>query len=128
MVSVQERIKVVKSESRRLGDYLVALPSDAWTQRSACDLWEARDVVGHLVWVARITPETRAAPPPTAASSRSVKRSRSQPSSIETCRAISPSKPGTEQDSPDSGTMLKASWRPNVATGSSTQLSNPRVC
>ena len=58
MVSVQDRVNVVQSESLRLSDYLAALPSDAWTQPSACDLWEIRDVVGHLVWVAEFFGDT----------------------------------------------------------------------
>ena len=52
MVTLQDRISLVKSESERLKVYLAGLPSGAWSQASACDLWQVRDVVGHLSWAA----------------------------------------------------------------------------
>ncbi len=42
------RVKVVKSESERLIQYLQALPSEAWNQPSACTQWQIQDVVAHL--------------------------------------------------------------------------------
>jgi hypothetical protein len=30
---------------------LSSLSSDAWSHLSTCDLWEIRDVVGHLAWM-----------------------------------------------------------------------------
>jgi uncharacterized protein (TIGR03083 family) len=45
-------VQVLQGEAARLTQYLQTLPSDAWRQPSACDLWEVRDVVGHLTWVA----------------------------------------------------------------------------
>ena len=52
MVTQLARLNLVKSESERLKEYLTALPSEAWSQASACDLWQVRDVVGHLTWAA----------------------------------------------------------------------------
>ena len=52
MVTLQDRVKLVKSESDRLKEYLTGLPSDAWSRASACDAWQVRDVVGHLTWAA----------------------------------------------------------------------------
>ena len=52
MVTVQDRVNLGKSESARLNDYLTGLPPEAWSQASACDLWQVRDVVAHLTWAA----------------------------------------------------------------------------
>ena len=52
MVALQDRLILVKSESERLKEYLTGLPSEAWSKASACDLWQVRDVVGHLTWAA----------------------------------------------------------------------------
>ena len=52
MITFQDRITLVKSESERLKVYLTGLPSQEWSQASACDLWQVRDVVGHLSWAA----------------------------------------------------------------------------
>ena len=52
MVTMLDRVNLVKSESDRLKEYLTGLPSAAWSQASACDLWQVRDVVGHLTWAA----------------------------------------------------------------------------
>ena len=45
-------VQVLQGEVERLTQYLQTLPPDAWPHPSACDLWEVRDVVGHLTWVA----------------------------------------------------------------------------
>ena len=45
-------LDLTKSESQWLHQYLDTLPAEAWSKPSACDAWEVRDVVGHLVWVA----------------------------------------------------------------------------
>ena len=52
MVTLQDLVNLVKSESERLTEYLNGLPSEAWSQASACDLWQVRDVVAHLTWAA----------------------------------------------------------------------------
>jgi len=52
MVTPQDRVNLVKSESERLKEYLTGLPSEVWSQASACDLWQVRDVVAHLTWAA----------------------------------------------------------------------------
>ena len=52
MVTLQDRVNLVKSESERLKEYLTRLPSEAWNQASACDLWQVRDVVAHMTWAA----------------------------------------------------------------------------
>ena len=46
------RIEPIQAEAEALGHYLHTLPPDAWRQPSACQGWEVRDVVGHLVDVA----------------------------------------------------------------------------
>lgn len=48
MSSDEDRVKLVQSESEGLKQYLVGLPSDAWSRPSACDRWQVRDVVAHL--------------------------------------------------------------------------------
>ncbi|MCH8281580.1 MAG: maleylpyruvate isomerase N-terminal domain-containing protein [Chloroflexi bacterium] len=50
MVTLQDRVELVRSESERLQSYLQTLPKDAWDRPSACDPWTVADVVGHLVW------------------------------------------------------------------------------
>ena len=52
MVTIQDRLNLVKSESERLKEYLASLPTEAWSRASACDAWQVRDVVGHLTWAA----------------------------------------------------------------------------
>jgi len=52
MVTLQDRVELVRSESERLQSYLQTLSPDDWSQPSACDLWTVGDVVGHLVWMA----------------------------------------------------------------------------
>ena len=52
MVTLRDQVQLVLSESQRLNEYLGSLPSEDWNQSSACDLWQVRDVVGHLTWAA----------------------------------------------------------------------------
>lgn len=49
MTSSQERIQLLKSESDRLMQFLSALPADAWSNPTACEAWEVRDVVAHMI-------------------------------------------------------------------------------
>lgn len=49
MVSWEERVKLLRSESQSFQKYLGELPGDAWSKQSACDLWNVGDVVAHLV-------------------------------------------------------------------------------
>ena len=58
MVSRQDRIQLIKSESERLIKYLGSISADAWTLPSACGLWEVRDVAAHLVMVADLYGDT----------------------------------------------------------------------
>jgi hypothetical protein len=64
------RTQLIVAESERLGQYLQTLPRDAWSQRSACQGWTVRDVVGYLVWAAELYAKTvthagcAARPPP----------------------------------------------------------------
>jgi uncharacterized protein (TIGR03083 family) len=51
-------ITVVQSEAERLAQYLATLPPAAWRQPSACQGWEVRDVVAHLVEVAQFYRQT----------------------------------------------------------------------
>jgi len=48
MTMHENRVNVLRSEMERVHGYLAGLPEDAWTQQSACDLWEVRHVVAHL--------------------------------------------------------------------------------
>src|SRR5438132_4467925 len=52
MDTPEHLVKVLQGEAERLMQYLSTLPPDAWSRPSACDLWEVRDVVGHLTWMA----------------------------------------------------------------------------
>jgi uncharacterized protein (TIGR03083 family) len=45
-------VTVFHAEAARLAQYLDTLPPSAWTQPSACEGWEVRDVLGHLTFVA----------------------------------------------------------------------------
>ena len=53
MSTQAECVKVLQTESERLQQYLTVLPADAWTQPSACALWDIRDVVAHLSGIAQ---------------------------------------------------------------------------
>ena len=48
MASPQDLVKLVRSESDRLKQYLSTLSPGQWSHPSACDRWEVRDVVAHL--------------------------------------------------------------------------------
>ena len=48
MLSPEERVKILQSETKRLEDYLRSLPEAAWSHPSACDGWTVADVVAHL--------------------------------------------------------------------------------
>jgi len=48
MGSVVEKVRLVKEESARIGEYLKTLSPDAWSTQSACEAWQVRDVVAHL--------------------------------------------------------------------------------
>ena len=50
MISVPDRIDLVRSESQRLNEYLQGLSPSDLERASACDRWTAADVVGHLAW------------------------------------------------------------------------------
>ena len=49
MTTPGDRVKLIASESGRIKQYLNTLPADAWSRPSACDAWEVRDVVAHLI-------------------------------------------------------------------------------
>ena len=48
MASPEQRVELVKSESRRIQQYLGVLSAEDLVRPSACDAWEVRDVVAHL--------------------------------------------------------------------------------
>ena len=52
MDSTADRVDLIRSESDRLTRYLVTVTPDEWCHPSACDAWEARDVVAHLIMAA----------------------------------------------------------------------------
>jgi uncharacterized protein (TIGR03083 family) len=49
METPDNRVKLVQAASAQLGQYLHALPPASWRRPSACQHWEVRDVVGHLI-------------------------------------------------------------------------------
>ena len=51
MVSLQDSIRLGRSEAERLREFLSNLPADKWATPSACTEWQVADVVGHLAWV-----------------------------------------------------------------------------
>jgi uncharacterized protein (TIGR03083 family) len=52
METPESRIQLAQATSAQLRQYLHTLPSEAWRRPSACQHWEVRDVVGHLILVA----------------------------------------------------------------------------
>jgi uncharacterized protein (TIGR03083 family) len=52
MDTPEHLVQLIHAESERLTHYLHTLPPAAWHRPSACELWEVRDVAGHLTWVA----------------------------------------------------------------------------
>jgi hypothetical protein len=52
MGTPENLVQLINAESERLTHDLHALPPEAWQHSSACRLWEVRDVVGHLTWLA----------------------------------------------------------------------------
>jgi uncharacterized protein (TIGR03083 family) len=52
MEALAARVALIQAEAERLAQYLSSLSQDAWRQPSACQEWEVRDVVAHLVEVA----------------------------------------------------------------------------
>ncbi len=48
MVTPQQRIVVLRAEAEDFKNYLHELPSEAWSQPSACEGWTVADVVAHL--------------------------------------------------------------------------------
>jgi uncharacterized protein (TIGR03083 family) len=45
-------IQLGQVETDRLTQYLHTLSDGDWSHPSACDAWQVRDVVGHLIWIA----------------------------------------------------------------------------
>ena len=52
MKALAAHVTLIQSEAERLAQYLATVSPDAWRQPSACQEWEVRDVVAHLVEVA----------------------------------------------------------------------------
>jgi uncharacterized protein (TIGR03083 family) len=53
MEALAARVALIQAEAERLAQYLSTVSLDAWRQSSACQGWEVRDVVAHLVEVAQ---------------------------------------------------------------------------
>jgi len=51
-VKLQNIVKLIRSESERVKQYLNSLPPDALERPTPCELWEVGDVIAHLVWFA----------------------------------------------------------------------------
>lgn len=55
METPEHRVQFMPAASVQLGQYLHALPTASWSWPGACDRWEVRDVVGHLILGAEST-------------------------------------------------------------------------
>lgn len=49
MEAIHERVALVRSLSERLQAFLASLSQEDWQKPSACEHWEVRDVIGHLI-------------------------------------------------------------------------------
>jgi uncharacterized protein (TIGR03083 family) len=49
MEALAAHVTLIQAEAERLAQYLATLSPDAWRQPSACQGWEVRDVVAHLI-------------------------------------------------------------------------------
>ena len=49
MGSILEKVQLIKEESARIAGYLKTLSPEAWSTQSACDAWQVRDVLAHLM-------------------------------------------------------------------------------
>ena len=49
MNQIEDRVALTRRLSRQIGEFLAGLTSEQWSSPSACDLWEVRDVVAHLI-------------------------------------------------------------------------------
>ena len=49
MIASAERITIARSEYQALDSYLQGLPPEGWARASACEGWQVRDVVAHLI-------------------------------------------------------------------------------
>ncbi len=49
-VKLQDSVKLIRSESERLKQYVNGLPPEALERPSPCELWDVGDVIGHLDW------------------------------------------------------------------------------
>ena len=49
MSATQQRVSLIKSESKRIHQYLGTLSAQQLARPSACEAWEGRDVVAHLI-------------------------------------------------------------------------------
>jgi uncharacterized protein (TIGR03083 family) len=54
MDSLPHHLQLYQVAAEWLTHYLHTLPANAWHHPSACEAWEVRDVVGHLVWGAEL--------------------------------------------------------------------------
>jgi uncharacterized protein (TIGR03083 family) len=57
MATSETCVPISRSVAEGLTQYLHALPPEDWRRPSACEDWEVRDVVGHLIWVAMLYTE-----------------------------------------------------------------------
>jgi uncharacterized protein (TIGR03083 family) len=54
METPHSRVTLVQAATAQLRQYLHTLPPEAWRRPSACQHWEVRDVVGHLILAAEL--------------------------------------------------------------------------
>ena len=49
MEAIHDRVALVRSLSKRVQAFLAGLSQEDWLRPSACEYWEVRDVIGHLI-------------------------------------------------------------------------------
>ncbi len=49
MAEIQDRIDLVRGLAQRMHKFLAELSTEDWARPSACDAWQVRDVLGHLI-------------------------------------------------------------------------------
>jgi uncharacterized protein (TIGR03083 family) len=58
MTTLESYVPLVQAEADQLAQFLETLSADELQRPSACDAWEVRDVVAHLIWAADFYTDT----------------------------------------------------------------------
>ncbi len=49
MAAIHQRVALMRSLAERIQAFLAGLSQEDWRRPSACEDWEVRDVIGHLI-------------------------------------------------------------------------------